>query len=104
MPELTVDLHDPRTTPVCDEWDTFVKSAQIRPTWRWAIVRGNALGRSGRCVAAVIRDGSTIVSLAHLRLRGRFGFGVVDVEAPGTTSVPGLALAATDSVAPGDSG
>lgn len=104
MAELTVDLYDPRTTTACDEWDTFVKSALIRPTWRWAVVRGNALGRSNRCVAAVIRDGTAIVGLANVRLRGRFGIGVADVEAPGTTSLPGLALPATDSVAPGRSG
>ena len=44
MPELTVDLYDPRETVVCDEWDTFVKSALIRPTWRWPVVRASALG------------------------------------------------------------
>ena len=93
-PELVVDLHDPVNAAVPPDWDLFVEKATLLPTWRWAVVRANAFGRSGRFLAAVIRDGESVVALANLRLRGprRVGLGVVDVEAPGSSALPGLAL------------
>jgi hypothetical protein len=92
-PELVVDLHDPGNSAAPPHWDLFVEKSALMPTWRWAVVRANALNRSGRFLAAIIRDGESVVALANLRLRGprRVGLGVVDVEAPGSSALPGLA-------------
>lgn len=94
--ELAVDLHDPVNAVAPADWDLFVDKSRLLPTWRWAVVRANALSVSGPCLAAAIRDGDRVVALANLRLRGprRLGLGVAEVEAPGTSSLPGLALEA----------
>ena len=96
---LTVELHDPRDAYVPEDWDKFVETASLQAIWKWSFVRANAAGRPGRGIAAIIRDSDTVVGLANVLLRGphlnRFGVGIADLEAPGTTALPGIAFAGT---------
>jgi hypothetical protein len=87
-----VDLYDPGTDPAPEHWDTFVDAASIFPVWRWSVVRATA-SCGGRHTAAVIRDGSSPIALALVRLRRLGPLLVADIDPPGTSALPGLVFA-----------
>jgi hypothetical protein len=91
--ELTIEYLDPSTPAAPSGWSDFVHSGGLHPVWHWPVVRAEALTRRRDLSVGLIRDGSSVTGLVAARLRGVRGRPVVvDVEAPGSSAVPGIAL------------
>jgi hypothetical protein len=88
---LEADLYDAAESAAPAEWSKFVQTASLLAVWRWPVVHASAGGAAGSCLGAVIRDGSTTVALAMVRIRRLGPMLIADVEAPGTSALPGLA-------------
>lgn len=82
---LTATLHDAWAPTQPPDWDAFVTRGNLARTWTWAVVQASG----PEWGAARIADGDRTVAIAAFR---RKPAGVVQVRAPGTTSLPGLAF------------
>jgi hypothetical protein len=77
-------------------WDEFVEKAQLHSVWRWSVVHALARTRRGKVLAAMVCDGDDVVALVAARLQGptrHSPLWVLDVECPGSMSMPGIAMA-----------
>lgn len=87
---LQVTLLNPRHDAPPPSWDAFVTNGRLASNWYWYVVKALALGGRGEYRAALITDGDTVVGLAaFLRRAG----GLIQVQAPGTSSLPGITMA-----------
>ncbi len=87
---LAVELLDPRDCEAPGGWDEFVDKGSLPRNWAWPVVRALAETRRGRQFAATVRDGVDVVALVAF---DRSAAGVVQVKAPGSSALPGLAFA-----------
>jgi hypothetical protein len=87
---LTVDLLDARGCVAPSGWDAFVVDGRLSRNWTWPVVRAWAESGRGETVAALVTDGAMVVGLAAFRRRPA---GVAQVVAPGTSALPGFAIA-----------
>src|SRR4051812_26206886 len=88
--DLRFEPCDPYSATEPPGWADAIASAHLHQAWNWAVVRTTAaLGRS-RLVAGVFHDGDRPVGLATARFYRLAG--LVDVDCPGTSALPGIAL------------
>jgi hypothetical protein len=90
--DLEFELCDTSAEEAPRGWSDGIHNAGLHQAWNWSIVRARSLGR-GRMLAGTFRDGDRVIGLGAARLHGLGRLpGVVDVDCPGTSSLPGIAL------------
>lgn len=86
--DLVFELCDPATSA----WSDGIRQAGAHHAWDRTVLRARVPGR-GRLLAGTFRDGDRVIGVGSVRLRGPGRLaGLADVDCPGTSSLPGIAL------------
>ncbi|MCA1568889.1 MAG: hypothetical protein LC798_00935 [Chloroflexi bacterium] len=105
----TVEIVDPLTQPVPEQWSRFVREHALIAAWDPAALTAVARASTRRLELALVRDGRDVVALLCMRYggiatrRGTYAttaprIGIVDCSLPLTFS-PGVAFASGASIA-----
>jgi hypothetical protein len=86
--DLEFELCDTSAATAPAGWADGMRHAGLHQAWNWSVVRARGPGR-GRLLAGTFRDGDRVIGLGAARLHLR---GLADVDCPGTSSLPGIAL------------